>query len=231
MVRTSGPDLVVFDGYRGRHDGDRTAAAGLKALLGCEDSTYWNNWSDRGDSLKKRFDRASEWLELRLGNITDVNVIGLSMGCQLAVRFVHHASIKAPSIEFGQLLLIAPDPKYRPVGRDAEEIKTGTSSAFEEAVALWGGSGLAGPRFVSGLADAANRMERTRIVYCRSDGVAEWSANVELMVDELPATTGIELIEAIDGEVVSTDDMTVDLGVGNPELDVHDRLWESIIFV
>jgi hypothetical protein len=74
-------------------------------------------------------------------------------------------------------------------------------------------------------------MERIRIVYCRSDGVAEWSANVELMVDELLATTGIELIEAIDGEVVSTDDMTVDLGVGNPEVDVHDRLWESVIFV
>jgi hypothetical protein len=129
------------------------------------------------------------------------------------------------------LLLIAPDPKYRPVGRDAEEIQAGTSSAFEEAGALWGGRGLAGPRFVSGLADVANRMERIRIVYCRSDGVAEWSANVELMVDELLATTGIELIEAIDGEVVSTDDMTVDLGVGNPEVDVHDRLWESVIFV
>ena len=48
---------------------------------------------------------------------------------------------------------------------------------------------------------------------------------------ELPVTTGIELIEAIDGEVVSTNDMTVDLGVGNPELDVHDRLWEAIGFV
>jgi len=117
VVRTSCPALVVFDGYRGLHDGDRTVAASLKALLGCEDSTYWNNWSERGDSLKRRFDRASAWLEVRLGNITDVNVIGLSMGCQLAVRFVHHASIKAPSIEFGQLVLIAPDPKYRAVGR------------------------------------------------------------------------------------------------------------------
>ncbi|MBT4036826.1 MAG: hypothetical protein HN575_05225 [Actinobacteria bacterium] len=231
MVRTSGPDLVVFDGYRGIHDGDRTAATGLEALLGCEDSTYWNNWSEHGDSLKRRFDRASAWLEVRLGDITHVNIIGFSMGCQLAVRFVHHASIRAPSIEYSQLLLIAPDPKYRPVGRDAEEIQAGTSSAFEEAGALWGGRGLAGPRFVSGLADVANRMERIRIVYCRSDGVAEWSANVELMVDELLATTGIELIEAIDGEVVSTDDMTVDLGVGNPEVDVHDRLWESVIFV
>ena len=231
MVKTSGSALVVFDGYRGLRDGDRTAGAGLKALLGCEDSTHWNNWSELGDSLKRRFDRASAWLEVRLGNITDVNVIGLSMGCQLAVRFVHHASIKASSIEFGQLLLIAPDPKYRPVGRDAEEIKTGTSSAFDEAVALWGGRGLAGPRFVSGLADAANRMERTRIVYCRSDGVAEWSSNVELMVDELTVTTGIELIEAIDGEVVSTDDMTVNLAAGNPELDVYDSLCESIIFI
>ena len=120
MVRTACPALVVFDGYRGRHDGDRTAAAGLTALLGCGDSTYWNNWSERGDSLKRRFDRASAWLKMRLGNITEVNVIGLSMGCQLAIRFVHHASIKAPSIEFGQLVLIAPDPKYRPVGRDAE---------------------------------------------------------------------------------------------------------------
>ncbi|MEE2769390.1 MAG: hypothetical protein VX833_09275 [Actinomycetota bacterium] len=230
-MRTYGPALVVFDGYRGIHDGDRTAAAGLKALLGCEDSTYWNNWSEPGDSLKRRFDRASAWLEVRLGEISDVNVIGLSMGCQLAVRFVHHASIQMPSVEFGQLLLIAPDPKYRPVGKDVEEIKARTSSAFEEAAALWGGRGPAGPRFVSGLADAANRMERTRIVYCRSDGVAEWNTNVELMVDELPATTGIELIEAIDGDVVSTDDLTVDLGVGNPELDVHDRLWESIIFV
>ena len=144
MVRTSCPALVVCDGYRGLHDGDRTAAAGLTALLGCGDSTYWNNCSEPGDSLKRRFDRASAWLEVRLGNITEVNVIGLSMGCQLAVRFVHHASIKAPSIEFGQLVLIAPDPKYRPVERDVEEIKAGTSSAFEEAVALWGGSGLAG---------------------------------------------------------------------------------------
>ena len=39
---------------------------------------------------------------------------------------------------------------------------------------------------------------------------------IELMVDELPATTSIELIDAIDGEVVSTDDMTVDLGGGTP---------------
>ena len=51
VVSPTGPDLELFDGYRGIHDGDRTAAAGLKALLGCEDSTYWNNWSECGDSL------------------------------------------------------------------------------------------------------------------------------------------------------------------------------------
>ena len=76
MVRTACPALVDFDGYRGLHDGDRTAAAGLTALLGCGDSTYWNNCSERGDSLERRFDRASAWLEVRLGNITEVNVIG-----------------------------------------------------------------------------------------------------------------------------------------------------------
>jgi hypothetical protein len=230
-VETSGVNLLVFDGYRGFHDDHRTAAASLKAVLGIEDFAYWNYWSRDGDSLKRRFDNASAWLEARVDDITDVNIIGLSMGCQLAIRFVHYASIKTPSIKFGQLLLIAPDPKYRPVGRDAEEIKAGITSAFEEAAELWESREPAGPRFVSGLIEAANRMERTRIIYCRSDGVAEWSANVELMVDELPATTDIELIEAIDGETVSTGDMTIDLGIRNPELDVHDRLWESIIFV
>jgi hypothetical protein len=80
VARTSYPALVVFDGYRGLHDGDRTAAASLKALLGCEDSTYWNNWSERGDSLKRRFDRASAWLEVRLGNITDINDVSCWRG-------------------------------------------------------------------------------------------------------------------------------------------------------
>ena len=229
-MRTSAPALIIFDGYRGLHEGHATAAGGLEALIGSRVSTYWNYCLKGGDSLRARLDRALEWLEVRRNDITEINVIGLSMGCQIAVRFVNQASTTDASIEFGELVLVAPDPKYRPVGRDAEEIGSGTPSAFDEAEALWGNSGLAGPRFVAGLLDSANRMHRTRIVYCRSDGVAEWNANVELMVGGLPPGEGIELVEAIDGEEVSAGGMTIDLGAGNHESDVHDRLWESINF-
>lgn len=222
--------LFVFDGYRGANDVGQNAAASLSRLLGASVAVCWNKWLGSGESLSDRFLRATAWLEERSSHISQISAIGLSMGCQVAVRFSQQMSARYPPLCLDKLVLVAPDPKYRPVGRDVEEASAGISSAFDEAVGLWGSEGAAGPQFVSALADLTGHFADIRIIYCRSDGVTEWKNNVDLMIQELNLREGVDAIEATDGELLEGSDTTVDLRSVNLESDVHERLWSSVSF-
>ncbi len=203
---------VVVGGYRGGTSCESGPAAGLSG------PTIHHNWAGPADSLSNRVDRLLEWNTARVDPSAPVNLVALSMGCQVAVQV-------GQSIEtVGEVLLVAPDPKARPVGRDAEETKAGTVSAFDEARELWSGTDVPAWPFTDAARTLATRAARLRIVCCRTDGVAEWDNNVDTFVDQLTTIDGVELIEAIDGAVVTEAGVTVDLSA-KATTDVHERLW------
>lgn len=220
--------IVVFDGFRGCHDDGLSPVPSLEAALGTAVATHWNCWTGPGDSLADRFDRVLSWLDAESQHVAEVHLVALSMGCQLAARFGAHVLARTPSIEIGQVLLIAPDPKYRPVERDATETAAGVVSAYDETVALWGDASSDDHPIVSTLKAVARRATKVSIVYSRADGVAQWEDNVELMITELRSVKGVELIEARDGDIVVEHDVIVDLESTDRRSDVHERLWTAV---
>ena len=207
---------VVVDGYRGRQDD----GAGPLASLGLDQPTVWNRWAGPGDSLCDRADRLVEWNAARGDRSTPVHLVALSMGCQVAVRLGEELDV------VDEVVLIAPDPKARPVDRDAAEEADGIVSAFREAQDLWDGAAVPAQPFAQALVALAARARRVRVVYCRTDGVAEWDRNVDALIAGLATVDGVRLIEAVDGETVTASGVTVDLSAGGTT-DVHERLWSA----
>jgi hypothetical protein len=188
--------------------------------FGLDRPIIWNNWAGPGDSLSRRVDRLLEWNTARRDRSTPVHLLALSMGCQVAVRVGQDLEA------VDDVVLVAPDPKARPVKRDVEETAVGVVSAFEEAQALWGGVAVPARPFTEALVALAARARRLRVICCRTDGVAEWDGNVDELVAALAVADGVELIEAVDGDIVTAAGVTVDLserGTG----DVHERLWSA----
>ena len=210
------PITLVVDGYRGRQD-DRSGP--LESLDPGAD-VVWNEWVGPGDSLSGRLNRLVEWNADRSDPSTAVNVVGLSMGCQIAARF----SKRLDAV--GDVVLVAPDPKARPVARDETEVADGIVSAYQEAQQLWGGVAVPADAFAKSLVTLSARAKRVRIVYCATDGVAEWDGNVESLVSGLDGVDRVELIEAVDGERVDSFGATVDLSAAAAG-DVHERLWSA----
>ena len=64
------------------------------------------------------------------------------------------------------------------------------------------------------------------MIYCRTDGVAEWEGNVESLVSDLEGVDRVQLIEAVDGERTDSFGVTVDLAAAATS-DVHERLWSA----
>jgi pimeloyl-ACP methyl ester carboxylesterase len=212
------PVAVVLDGYRGRQG----EGSGPLARLGPDQRTVRNYWTGSGDSLSGRVDRLLKWNAARSDASAPVHLLALSMGCQVAVRLGQDLEA------VDEVVLVAPDPKARPVERDSEEVADGVVSAFEEAQALWGGAAVPACPFTDALIALAKRARRMRVVYCRTDGVAEWDGNVDALVAGLVTVDGVELIEAVDGRVVTASGVTVDLSSGGPG-DVHQRLWSATL--
>ncbi len=207
---------VAVGGYRGR----QAEGSGPLARLGLGRPTIWNEWAGPGDSLSDRVDRLLGWNADRRDASMPVHLLALSMGCQVAVRVGEHLEA------VGEVVLVAPDPKARPVKRDSEETAVGVVSAFEEAQALWDGAAVPARPFTEALVVLAARATRLRVICCRTDGVAEWDGNVDELVAELATVERVELIEAVDGDIVTGRSGTVDLsegGTGN----VHQRLWSA----
>jgi pimeloyl-ACP methyl ester carboxylesterase len=208
---------VVLDGYRGRQG----EGSGPLAWFGSDQPIVRNYWTGSGDSLSGRFDRLLKWNAARSDASAPVHLLALSMGCQVALRLGRE--IEAVD----EVVLVAPDPKARPVERD-DEVAGGVVSAFEEAQALWGGAAVPALPFTAAFIALAKRAGRMRVVYCRTDGVAEWDGNVDALVAELATVDGVELIEAVDGRVVAASGVTVDLSNSGPG-DVHQRMWAATI--
>jgi pimeloyl-ACP methyl ester carboxylesterase len=208
---------VVLGGYRGRQIEGSGPLAGVRL----DQPIIWNEWAGHDDSLSARADRLLEWNASRVDTSKPVHLLGLSMGCQLAVHFGQFLE----SVD--EVVLVAPDPKARPVERDSEETAAGVVSAFEEAQALWGGEAVPANPFTEALVALAAKARRLRIVFCRTDGVAEWDGNTDAFVAELATVDNVELIEAVDGHIVTASGVTVDLAADG-EIDVHERLWSAI---
>jgi pimeloyl-ACP methyl ester carboxylesterase len=205
---------VVLDGYRGR----QRAGSGPLEQFGLDHRVVRNDWV--GPGLSDRADRLMEWNAVRGDTSTPVHLLALSMGCQVAVHVGQGLEV------VDEVVLVAPDPKARPGKRDSEEAAVGVVSAFQEAQALWGGVEVPARPFTDALIALAARARRLRVIYCRTDGVAEWDGNVDAFVAELATVDGAELIEAVDGGVVTASGVTVDLSDGGP-VDVHQRLWSA----
>ena len=210
---------VVVGGYRGRQN----EGSGPLARVGLDRPIIWNDWTGPGDSLSDRADRLLEWNASRVDMSGPIHLLALSMGCQLAA----HVGQFLENVD--EVVLVAPDPKARPVERDCEETAAGVVSAFEEAQALWGGVAAPADAFTGALISLAAGARRLRVVFCRTDGVAEWDGNVDAFVAKLATVDGVELIEAVDGGIVTASGVTVDLSTGG-EIDVHQRLWSATHF-
>lgn len=221
---------MVFTGYRGGDDEGPSPLVSFQAASGAECKTIWNRWAGPGDSLLDRLQRAMDSLDTDAADRAVLNVLACSMGCQLAARFLVDVLAMDSPPKVGEVLLVAPDPKHRRLRRDAEESAAGITSAYDEASELWGVSGPSGSHFVGALKDVAPAASTVRIVYAREDGVAEWDGNVEVMLAEVGSLPGVKLIEAQDGEVVVEHGLAVDLGSGDHQTDVHDRLWGATRF-
>ena len=207
---------VVLGGYRGRQNG----GSGPLARFGIDQLIVWNDWTGPGDSLSSRVERLLQWNAARGDPAAPVHLLALSMGNHVAVHVAQNIDV------VGEVVLVAPDPKARPVGRDEQETSIGMASAFEEARAFWGGVEVPAVPFSSALVALASRARRLRVIYCRTDGVAEWKGNVDALVTGLATVDGVELIEAVDGETVVASGATVDLSAAGTA-DVHQRLWSA----
>ncbi len=207
---------VVVDGFRGRQDD----GPGPGASLPRDQTIVRNSWTGPGDSLRDRLGRLVEWNAARGDKSAPVHLVALSMGCQVAVRLGQELDL------VDEVVLVAPDPKARLGDRDTAEAADGIVSAFREAQDLWDGAAVPSQPFAEALVALAARTRRVRVIYCRTDGVAEWDRNVDALVAELATIDGVRLIEAVDGETVSAFGVTVDLSAGETT-DVHQRLWSA----
>lgn len=135
------------------------------------------------------------------------------MGCQLAVKFAHFAQTFASAqSHLGQLLLTAPDPKYRKGPWDLMEEQAGKTPAYEEASMLWGVKGAAGSPFTNTLGRVANAFRGgCRVVFCKNDAVAEWHQNVDIMKVTLNSCSAINWIEAMPAAVIESNGIRVSL--------------------
>jgi len=150
------------------------------------------------------------------------------MGCQLAVCLSENIYNNDLKLRFGEVVLVAPDPKARPVERDHEETASGITSAFDEAKLLWGDNSQMFKRFLDALVKMASLADHVRIVLCRTDGVAVYTNNADHIVRHLKGIENVGIIFAQDGEIVNSHGVIIDLTAPAGRYDVHDRLWKSI---
>ena len=213
--------IVALDGYRGLHP----VYSGPLTSVAPDVEVTHNYFDGSNDTLLLRYKRLVEELRPIATTNGAVSLVALSMGCHLVAKLGDDLSA-LDGIELRDVLLIAPDPKARPVDRDHDETAAGIVSAFEDARSLWGGAPVPADPFHASLARLTLQTSRTRVVYCRSDQVAQWEDNSELLVASLTALDQVHLIEAIDGQAVEEHGLTVDLRPGEGT-DPHGRLWDA----
>lgn len=231
--------VVVFGGFRTETLEDGHAVTSYLDALGLEQSKVSANlWEGAGDSLRSRFERSLQWLEANEAHSEELCILGYSMGCQLAARFAQAVLDRGKGrLSLGSLTLVAPDPKYRRGRQDAVERRQGVTSAYDEACVLWSVSESAGATFVEALKRVAQTCRGgCRIVFCKGDGVAEWSDNVGIMQAELEDCRAIRWIETKVNHKTCADgvDFRLDPGeVSHVECadDVHAALWYRLNFV
>lgn len=227
---------VIFGGFRTETLEDGLAAETFLRTQACApEDCHANLWEGKGDSLLRRWKRSERWLEAQADREVVYHILGYSMGCQLATRFAQGAlSRSGKRFRLGSLTLVAPDPTLRRTRQDKIEQGQGITSAFDEARVLWSTTESAGPAFVEALLQVADACEGLcRIVYCKSDAVAEWSDNVEIMARKLHGHTKVRWIETPVNEVV--DEHGVRIRLDPTEVShidcadpVHAALWYSL---
>lgn len=214
---------IVFDGYRG----SGLAPEAIASFLAANDMSRVDhlNRRDGCETLADRAVRATRWLADSPAE--RLLVLGLSMGCQLAVQFSEAALLEGRRVDL--LVLVAPDPKFDENGRDRLERGRFGVSAFDEALELWPHARSAGPRFTDALGRVASHpgTAATTIVVSRTDPVAVWPGNVEVMYRDLTGSSGVRWIEAAAGETVGDGTTTVTIAA---EEDVHTALGQRIRF-
>ena len=190
-----------------------------------------NQWKRPGDSLSDRFNRLTDWWNANNIQMPKLNILSFSMGCQLAVRFAENIYNTDSKLRLGEVVLVAPDPKARPVERDHEETASGTTSAYDEAKLLWSNKSQMLERFLDALVKMAIMADHIRIVLCRTDGVAVYANNVDYIVSHLNGIENVRIIIAEDGKIVNSHGVTIALTAPAGKYDVHDRLWNSVRIV
>ena len=213
--------IIALDGYRGLHPVYSGPLLGV-----APDVDLRHNYFDgHDDTLLRRYRRLVDELE-EIGRASrGVRLVALSMGCHLIAKLGEDPAA-LNGIELRDILLIAPDPKARPVEKDHEETAAGNVSAFEDACALWCDAPAPAAPFRASLAKLTLQAGRTRVVYCRRDQVAQWENNTEFLIADLTEVQRVDLIEAVDGQVVERHELTVDLRPGEGT-DPHERLWDA----
>lgn len=189
---------AIFGGFRTETIEDSLAAETFLRVHGHGPSDcYANVWEGDGDSLRRRWERSAQWLDVQADQDIVFHILGYSMGCQLATKFAEDVLSRAGrQFRLGSLTLVAPDPTLRRTRQDEIEESQGITSAYDEARALWSTTGSAGPAFIEALKQIADACDGLcRIVYCKADAVAEWSDNVEIMARELDGHPGFQWIE------------------------------------
>lgn len=205
--------VVVFGGFRTTTLVGSRAVATLLNVLGVDEASHENVWNGRGDSLTQRYRRSANWLSSRAQGPVELHVLGHSMGCQLTVKFAHLADMAAAAEwRLGQLILTAPDPKYRRGTWDLKEEQAGETPAYDEASTLWAIDGAAGPHFTDTLGLVSGSFRGgCRVVFCKGDAVAEWHQNVEIMRSGLDSCSAIKWIEALHDAVVNLNGIRISL--------------------
>jgi len=204
---------VVFGGFRTTTlVGSRAVVTTLKAL-NVDGVDHENLWSGHGDSLETRYHRAVNWLSSQTSGSVELHILGHSMGCHMAVKFAHLALMSTPaSWRLGQLILSAPDPKYRRGPWDLIEERAGTTQAYDEARKLWNNESAAGAQFTDTLGLVSSALQDgCRVIYCKSDKVALWRQNVEITKSVLNSCSAIKWVEALPDALVDLHGIQVSL--------------------
>jgi hypothetical protein len=181
-----GPHVVFFfGGWRQKRFTPPNAFSCFAATKKTVNNALLNLWQGNHESLKDRWERAKKWLETSAISEQDIHIIAFSMGCHLAVKFVNELS-NIHELQFGELFLLAPDPKYKRAAWDDQDDKRGERSAFDEARELWASDDMPpGQPFEQALAAVLHRFSRVRILSSLMDPVAVWPGNVAILEKSL----------------------------------------------
>jgi hypothetical protein len=220
---------VFFGGFRqstlDQHPNAYSSWVKTVAALGGLENCILNLCRGIGDSLLTRWQRLERILKCVSERKAKVHILGYSMGCHIVVRFAHElCAINTGSISFGDLYLVAPDPKY--IRNDLDS----TESAYDEAQRLWNTTDVPGNTFALRLRTLPIRLScNVYLIYSKFDPVARWDANVETLVTQC-AGQGLEWKEIKICGTATRDQLYVQLDPekAQDEYWIHHQLFTNV---